>query len=248
MKGSLPASMLAVIEMYLHMWLRIYYLVDRFLVPNRFMQAKLTGAGYPAHKIVRLRNPLHMEKYTASDQLGDHILYFGRIDPEKGVMTLVQAMTRLPRLKLIVVGDGTLFGEISDWVRDNKVDNVEFVGAKWREALKPYLHKARLVVVPSVWYEPSPMVIYQALATGKPVIGSNIGGIPDLLTDETGLLFEPGDAQDLAEKIEMLAFDDKRLRSMGRAARRWAEVNLDPERYYGSLMQLYSQVIEDKVK
>jgi glycosyltransferase involved in cell wall biosynthesis len=68
------------------------------------------------------------------------------------------------------------------------------------------------------------------------------------LTEETGLLFQPGDVEDLVAKLESLAFDEGRLRAMGGAARRWAEVNLDPERYYGSLMQLYSQVIEDEAR
>jgi glycosyltransferase involved in cell wall biosynthesis len=245
-KSSLPASLLAMVEMYLHSWLKIYYLVDRFVVPNRFVETKLLKAGYPAQKIVRLLNPLDLTAYTPTYEFGDYILYFGRVDPEKGVMTLVQAMKRLPKLRLIVVGDGTQFEEIDRWVRDNRVDNVEFVGVQWGDALVPYLSRARLVVVPSIWYEPSPMVIYQALATGKPVIGSNIGGIPDLLSEETGLLFDPSDVGDLADKIASLALDDERLHSMGRAARHWAEVNLDPERYYRSLMRLYSQVIEEK--
>jgi glycosyltransferase involved in cell wall biosynthesis len=247
-KGSLFASFLAMLEMYLHGWLRIYHLVDRFIVPNRFMEAKLLGAGYPIQRIVKLLNPLQLADYTASYTFGDYILYFGRVDPEKGVTTLVQAMRRFPNLRLIVVGSGTQSEELINWIRKNGVGNVEFVGPKWGDDLIPYLTRARLVVVPSVWYEPSPMVIYQALATGKPVIGSDIGGIPDLLTEETGLLFEPGSVEDLAEKIESLAFDDKRLGSMGRAARHWAEVNLDPERYYDSLMQLYSQVIEEKAR
>jgi glycosyltransferase involved in cell wall biosynthesis len=245
-KGSLAASFLAMIEMYLHGLLRIYHLVDCFIVPNRFIESKLLGAGYPASKIVRLLNPLNLVEYTKADGFDDHILYFGRIDPEKGVMTLVRAMKQIPNLKLVIVGDGSQYEEVGRWVRENRMDNVELVGPKWGDSLTPYLSGARLVVVPSVWYEPSPMVIYQALATGKPVVGSNIGGIPDLLTEETGLLFEPGDVEDLVKKLESLAFDEGRLRAMGGAARRWAEVNLDPERYYGSLMQLYSQVIEDK--
>jgi glycosyltransferase involved in cell wall biosynthesis len=245
-KGSLAGSFLAMVEMYLHGWLKIYHLVDRFIVPDHFVETKLLGAGYPARKIVRMLNPLDLTAYVPSDEFDDYILYFGRLDPEKGVLTLLQAMRRLPKMRLVVVGDGTQLEELDKWVRDNGVCNVEFVGAKWGEALTPYLSRARLVVVPSIWYEPSPMVIYQALATGKPVIGSNIGGIPDLLNEQTGLLFDPGDVEDLAEKIGTLALDDKRLRSMGRAARRWAEVNLDPECYYGSLMRLYSQVIEEK--
>ena len=245
-KESLPASILATAEMYLHRWLRIYDLVDRFIVPNSFMRAKLTKAGYPAEKIVKLLNPLNLGDYAPCYEFENFILYFGRVDPEKGVMTLARAMKQLPKLKLIVVGDGTQFEEVRKWIESNRATNVELVGAKWGEALTPYLSKARLVVVPSVWYEPSPMVIYQALATGKPVIGSNIGGIPELMTPETGLLFEPGDVEDLVNKIASLAFDGQRLRSMGRAARHWAETNLDPERYYHALMQVYVDVIEER--
>jgi glycosyltransferase involved in cell wall biosynthesis len=138
-KGSLPASLLAMIEMYLHGWLRIYQLVDRFIVSNRFMEAKLLGAGYPAGKIIRLLNPLDLAQYTPCYELGDHILYFGRIDPEKGVTTLVQAMRRLPRLKLVVVGDGSQLEQVQEWARNNQADNVELVGAKWGNELTPYL-------------------------------------------------------------------------------------------------------------
>jgi len=245
-KDSLPASVLATLEMYVHGWLKIYHLVDRFIVSSRFMETRLLEAGYPACKLVRLLNPLDLTEYTPSYDFGDYILYFGRLDPEKGVMTLVQAMAQIPEIKLIIVGDGSQLEMIRNWVKDSGIDNIELVGPKWGEELKPYLAMARLVVVPSVWYEPSPMVIYQAFATGKPVIGSNTGGIPDLLTDETGLLFEAGNVEDLVIKIVSLAFDDERLHSMGRAARRWAEVNLDPDCYYDTIMQLYAEVIEEK--
>jgi len=247
-KGSLPASFLAMIEMYLHSLLKIYHLVDFFIVPNRFMEATLLGAGYPAQKIVRLLNPLQLADYTPSYKFGDYILYFGRVVPEKGLMTLVQAMKRFPNLRLIIVGSGTQLEELINWVRGSRVKNIEFVGPKWGDDLMPYLAGARLVVVPSIWYEPSPMVIYQTLATGKPVIGSNIGGIPDLLTEETGVLFQAGNVADLEEKIESLAFYDKRLRSMGCAARHWAEENLDPERYYDTLMEIYAQAIEERLR
>jgi len=245
-KGSWPASFLAMVEMYFHAWLKIYHRIDRFIVPNRFIRTRLIEAGFPAQKIVTLLNPLYLEDYTPSFDFDDYILYFGRVDPEKGVMTLLQAMRDLPHLKLIVVGDGTQLQEALAWCSNQRIDNVRFVGAQWGNALKPYLARARLVVVPSIWYEPSPMVVYQAFAVGKPVIAADIGGLPELITEETGLLFTPGDAYDLAKQIMALAFQEERLHTMGRAARRWAETHLDPEQYYRALMQVYTEALEEK--
>lgn len=247
-KGSLSASALAATEMYLHQAMKIYHLVDRFIVANQFMQNKLLGAGFHPNKIARLNNPLMLSAYKPSYELGDYILYFGRIDAEKGVTTLIQAMQKLPKLKLVVIGDGSVAEEAAGWVKDREIQNVEFVGPKWGSDMLSFLARARLVVVPSIWHEPSPMVIYQSLATGKPVIGARIGGIPDLLPENTGLLFTPGNVDDLAEKISSIAFDDERLRFMGRAARAWAEQAFDPEGWYDSLMEIYTQTLEAKKK
>jgi glycosyltransferase involved in cell wall biosynthesis len=148
----------------------------------------------------------------------------------------------LPNLRLVVVGDGAQLAEISIWAEQHGLTNVEFVGPKWGEELTPILERARCVVVPSEWYEPSPMVIYQSLATGKPVVGARTGGIPELLTPDTGVLFAPGDVDDLATQLDKLAHDAERLRYMGVQARRWAEENLDPERYYHNLMAVYTDV------
>src|SRR5690606_10998471 len=114
-------------------------------------------------------NPLSIEDYQVSTTFGDYILYFGRLDPEKGVSTLLKAMKSLPQLRLVIVGDGSQMTSLKQWVSQNQLKNVDFVGAKWGNELAPYLDSARLVVVPSLWYEPSPYVVYQTFASGKPV-------------------------------------------------------------------------------
>lgn len=241
-KGSLPASFLAMIEMYLHNFMKIYHLVDRFIVSNDFMAQKLLEAGYEKHKIIKLLNPLNLEDYQPSYDSDDFILYFGRLDPEKGVSTLLDAMAKLPSLKLIIVGDGSQMQDLQSQAKNLNLQNVTFVGAKWGKDLATYLTRARLVVVPSVWYEPSPYVVYQSLAYGKPVIGSHIGGIPDLITEQTGRTFEPGNVEELVENLRQTAFDSTLLKQMGIAARQWAEVHFDPTSYYQNLMQIYSSL------
>lgn len=219
--------------------------IDRFIVSNTFLESQLIDAGYPPKKIIRLLNPFQLEVHKPCYEFGNYILYFGRIDPPKGVHILVNAMQQIPQLRLVVVGSGPAMDDTVSWVKDNHLKNIDFVGPKWGSDLVPYLEKARLVIVPSLWNEPSPIVIYQSLATGKPVIGARIGGIPDLITPETGLLVTPGDVDDLVQGIKKLAFDDDRLRSMSRSAREWAEINLDPKKYYRSIIKVYSQVIEE---
>lgn len=245
-KGSLFASTLAAVEMYLHQHLlKVYHHIHRFIIANRFMEERMLGAGYPAAKLARLLNPLDLSEYETSEQRDDFVLYFGRIDPEKGVLPLVQAMQRLPRLRLVVVGDGLQRQACEAEAARLGLSNVAFVGPKWGEELRPYLMRCRLVAVPSLWYEPSPYVIYQALAAGKPVVASRTGGIPDLITPETGRLVEPGDVDDLAEALETLGHDDQKLAQMGRAARAWAEHHLDPQRYYQQLMRVYDEARQE---
>jgi glycosyltransferase involved in cell wall biosynthesis len=125
---------------------------------------------------------------------------------------------------------------------DNGVDNIEFVGPKWGDALTPFLQGCKLVVVPSMWFEPSPYVIYQALGSGKPVVASRIGGIPDLITEDTGRLVDAGSVDGLAEAIAALCADQERLRQMGLAARNWAEEKLSPALYYEQIMKVYEDI------
>ena len=242
-KDSLFASFLGMLEMYLHhSILRIYHKIDRFIVPNQFVEEKMLDAGFARDKLVRLRNPLDLSRIQATHEPGDFVLYFGRVEPEKGVLPLVKCMKKLPGNRLVVVGDGSHLEACRSWARRHRVNNVEFVGPRWGAELEPFLQHCALVVVPSLWYEPSPYVIYQALGAGKPVVASRIGGIPDLITPETGRLVEPGNVDELSEAIGALSGHPAMLREMGRTARAWAEDNLSPDAYYHRIMDVYEDV------
>ena len=242
-KGSLLASTLGMLEMYLHHpVMHIYDKIDRFIVPNRFMEDKMVEAGYSRDKLVRLRNPFDLTSIEASREPGDFILYFGRIEPEKGVLPLVQSMKYLPKERLVVVGDGADLEKCQQQAKDNGVDNIEFVGPKWGDELTPFLQNCSLVVVPSLWFEPSPYVIYQAFGSGKPVVASRVGGIPDMITPETGSLVEPGNVDEIAEAIGSICSDRDKLKRMGIAARQWAETKLSPALYYQRIMEVYEEI------
>lgn len=244
-KNSLSGSALGMLEMYLHQsLLKIYHKVDRFIVPNQFLADKMKEGGYPEDKIIQIRNPFQVESIEPQYKLGKYFLYFGRIEPEKGVFDLVRAMKRLKDQRLVVVGSGSDRDKCSGWARQNRLDNVEFVGPKWGAELKPYLQECLAVVVPSLWHEPSPYVIYQAMAEGKPVIGNRVGGIPDLITEETGRLATPGDIDDLATQMASVCETPEKALSMGKAGRAWAEAMLSPQYYYQRLMEVYSPLLD----
>ncbi len=105
------------------------------------------------------------------------------------------------------------------------------------------------VIVPSEWYENNPRTVLEAYALGKPVIGSRVGGIPELVKDGvTGLTFEPGNVEDLCKKIEyMLSHKDKVL-EMGRNARKLVEEKFNKQKHYRRLMEIYNKAIEETRK
>lgn len=243
-KSSFTGSALGMLEMYLHQsMMKIYHKVDRFIVPNSFMANKMIEGGYPEEKIVKMRNPFDVSDITPTYNDGEYFLYFGRIEPEKGVLNLIKAMKNLPEQRLKIVGEGSDLDNCVNWSKQNNLDNIEFVGPKWGEELTPYLQNCIAVVVPSLWHEPSPYVIYQALAQGKPVVGSRVGGIPDLINSETGRLFNPNDTDDLTTQLQSICDMPGTAATMGRAARAWAEKELSPQHYYERLMEVYKPLL-----
>ena len=122
-----------------------------------------------------------------------------------------------------------------------------FLGYKQGNELQDEIKQSMFVVLPSEWYENNPCTVFEAFALGKPVIGSRIGGIPELVKDgETGLTFEPRNCNDLKEKIEILTQDNEMTVKMGEKARIFVEKELNPKKHYERLMKIYKQVLTDR--
>lgn len=242
-KNSRALSALSAIEMYTHhvLWPVYRKTADVFITENHFMRGLLIEAGFDVQKIRVLPNFVNVADYAPQYSAGNYLLYFGRLVPEKGVATLIEAVRLLP-IKLVIVGDGPHRAELEALVITQSIANVSFVGAKWGTELAEWVKGARAVIVPSEWWENSPMVIYQSFAWGKPVIGSQVGGIIDLITDGVdGFTFEAGQVDDLRDKILRLIFDAEMAVSFGRQARLKAEREFAPEVYYERLMTIYDQ-------
>lgn len=245
-QDSRAASALLALESYIHKWMKWYDHIDLFHVPSTFMGQKLAEGGVAAERIRHLFYTIKINDYPFHPSFQDYFIYFGRLSGEKGLVTLLQAMRDYPGAKLKIVGGGPEEGKLKALAHEMKL-NVEFTGPKHGEELKRIVANARFIIVPSEWYENSPLVIYEAFATGKPVIGADIGGITELITPgKDGYLFPAGDARILRRCIEELDRDDDRIRAFGQAARKKAEAWFAPEQHYEKLLGWYQELLKKK--
>lgn len=243
-KGSTVNSMLNTIEAYTHRILKSYDYVDKFICPSKFYMNKFIEFGIPKEKVVHIPNFVDVSKFNTNYEHEDYFVYFGRLSEEKGINTLIKSMKYVNKSKLIIVGTGPIEKELKEFVVKEKIKNVEFVGFKTGNELENIIKKSRFIVIPSEWYENAPMSIIEAMAYGKAVLGSNIGGIPEFIEDNhTGMIFNTKDEIDLANKINYLIDQEKQTIEMGKNARIRAEKLYDKTVHYEKIMDLYNEVM-----
>ncbi|MFZ0523489.1 MAG: glycosyltransferase [Candidatus Acidiferrales bacterium] len=228
-----------------HRQLKTYHeLVDCSVAATEFSRAKFVAAGFDAKKIVV--KPNFMDQDPGPRQgLGDYAVFAGRLSQEKGVATLVAAWEHVqPGIPLKIVGDGPLRSSLEAQVKKRGLTGITFCGRISRDETIATVKGARFQITPSLWYEGFPMVIVEAFACGVPVLCSRLGGMQEIVADSvTGLHFNPGDAQDLASKVEWAWNHSTELSEMGRAARRKFETDYTAEKNYTRLMEIYEQTV-----
>jgi len=245
-KDSLSFSAASTVEAYFHRVRGTYRKgVHTFCFASEFMARKtLEFWGENSINWRILRNPFDAQASQAHPETRDYLLYFGRLIEEKGVDRLVRAMAQVPQARLVIVGDGPDAGALADLARQLDLTNVEFVGPKWGDELDELLDFSRAVVVPSVWHENFPYVILQAFARGKAVIGTEAGGIPELVRhEEFGFVYPPDDVARLAALLGRAWDEPEATREMGLAAKRWVDDQFNDERFYQSVMEIYQEVV-----
>lgn len=219
---------------------------DKIIVLSVFSEKMHLKSEKFSGKLVRLYNfypNLGNEKVLFVK--GNYILYFGRISSEKGLDLLISAWLMKSRtLDLIIVGSGDLLESLI--LRTKHINSIIFLGFKTGEELTNLIHNSKFVVVPSICYENNPLVIIESYGKGKPVIGSDLGGITEIIQHgETGFLFEPASAIDLSLQIDKVEFmDDAEYIRMSSNARKFSEDNFNEVSHYESLCSIYQQAIE----
>jgi glycosyltransferase involved in cell wall biosynthesis len=178
-------------------------------------------------------------------------LFYGRLAPEKGVMTLINTWKRLSKNVLLkIIGEGAMSAMIKDEIKSNNLSNIEFLGFRKGEELFDYIRNASFVLVPSEWYENNPLTIVEAYSSGKPVIGSNVGGIPELIIEgKTGYLFDMADSAELEQKInEAVTMSDNAYVKMSETAYRFACDKFSEKTHYRELLNIYTEVVHSDLE
>jgi len=238
-KNSLGASLVAMLENYVHRLMRVFRHVDFFISPSDFLRKKFVEYGM-GQKVVTVNNFMDIADCVPCYENKDYYVYLGRLNHIKGVDTLVEAAKRVPEVVLKVVG----VGELKEEFEKQNISNVEFVGFKSGEELKTLTQNAMFAVVPSQWYENFPYSVLEPMAYGKAVIGSRIGGIPELIKDgETGYLFEPHNVDELVSLIKKLSSNNGDIVRMGKNARARVEKEFNQKVHYDKLMEIYQKAL-----
>ena len=246
-KNSVAASAVVAAESYIHRWMKIYDLIDVFHVPSKFLRQKLIEGGFPEEKIWHNFYTINLNDYPFHLKSGDYCIYYGRLSEEKGVLTLLNAMCRLPEAKLLIAGDGPQRTELENFAREKQLNRVQFVGNKNKKEITRLVQNAKFVVVPSEWHDNSPLVIYESFSMGKPVIVSEMGGMPELVDHEiNGLHFKAGDVDGLSASIQRLWHDIELCKKMGIKAREKADREFSPEAHYENIIKIYNTLLGSK--
>jgi glycosyltransferase involved in cell wall biosynthesis len=242
-KDSASLSGVAMIEAILHRLLGTYAKsVSRFVVPSRFYIDKLTQWGFDRSLFSHVPNFVDVDRYQPQYAPGKAFLYFGRLSREKGLATLIRA-TAAANSQLLVAGTGPQMDDLRRLAIEVSA-NVTFLGYLTGDSLRKVIAGARAVVLPSEWYENAPMSVLEAYALGKPVIGAQIGGIPELIRDgETGVSFPSADVTSLTGTLrQIIDTPNSEIENMGRAARRWVEAEFTTTVYWQRLATIYREL------
>jgi glycosyltransferase involved in cell wall biosynthesis len=243
LKGSRALSAVAAFETSLHQLLGSYRnQVDLFVLPSHFHMNKLIEWGLPAHKARYLPNAVDVSGLEPSYTPGKRFVFVGRLSEEKGLLTFVEAVAE-SGVAATIVGTGPQEAELRALVERTGAD-VEFAGYQTGDALFDIVRSARALVLPSECYENAPVVLLEAYGVGTPVLGSDLGGIPELIrSGETGRLATAGDVASFAEQLTaMQELGGTELSEMGRAGRTFTEARFTKQHYLDGLLAIYQEL------
>lgn len=228
----------------LYTWSSFFKIIESYIVLSEFSKDKFVRLGLEKEKMYLKTNFLVTEP-EGDRQDHNYAVFIGRIVDYKGINTLMQTIKINPSFNLKIIGDGPLRKEVCDCA--STYNNVEYLGQLDKSSVFTIINNSSFVIFPSECYENMPMVILESFASSKPVLASKLGAIKEFVVDGVnGVLFEPGNAEDLGAKISYLFSHNEERIEMGRNANRIYRERFSKEKNFQDLMSIYTETINKK--
>lgn len=243
-RGSIARTTLSVTEAYVSKMLGAVEKFDHFISVSHFLRKKMISHGIAKNKISTVHNFVDVSDITPNFSVGEYVLYFGRVHQSKGILTLIKAAASLKQVPLYIVGDGEAMPEVQRIIEQNESEHIHLLGFKQGDELRELILNSICTVLPSEWYENCPMSVLESYAYGKPVIGADIGGIPELIQDGVdGFLVPSGEQDALRERLLWMAEHKNDAVEMGRIGRQKMETEFNADIHYESIMNVYQRFL-----
>ena len=244
-KGSLSMSLAGTIEGYVSKFKQVYDKIDCLIVPSGYIADVYEKDGFDKKKIRVMHNAKRINKINVESwPERKYMIFFGRLSREKGIITLLQAITKINTIPIYIVGEGPEESNIKNFIAEHRLsEKVKLIGYKNGHELTDLIFGSRFAVIPSQTPENCPYGVIEAFACGVPVVGSALGGIPELITEgETGWTFSAGDVQALASVLKMA--ESKAPMLYGNCYRTACE-QFSMEHYCEKVVHAYEEVIKN---
>ena len=243
-KNSMLKSVLGYIEKKYYDLHKIFCKVDCIISPSEFNKNQLLKGKLKCNDITVIHNFVNETEKT-DYTLGDCAFYFGRLSREKGILNLIEAINNIPGARLIIAGDGPERENIQAYIKEHKLENrITLLGYLNQNDIRENIRKCRFVTVPSICFENCPYSILETMEIGKPIIGSKIGGIPELIQDGiNGFTYEHNDVTKLTNILMKLFGNDETVKQFSKNSKQIFIQNYSAEAYYNKLMTVYNKYI-----
>lgn len=246
--GSLLKSTVCTAEFLLRRVHKLYDNVSIFICTSKATYNLMLKSGYKEEKLVLVNNFIDNSFFKIKPEFKNrgYFLYAGRLGKEKGIHYLIEAMTKVPKnIKLHIAGNGPDEEYFKTLAKNFGLNNIEFIGKKTKQEIHEEYKNCIAAILPCNFFETFGLTVVEAFSYGKPVIGSNIGGIPEIIDNGiNGLTFDPENVDELASGIIQLYNNNDMVVEMGKKGRIKAEKLYTPEVYYSNLINVYNSLIK----
>lgn len=241
-RGSSVWTFVSLLEFYYRrLFVRDTKIVRQYILPSLFLLRWTERAGINSDKLTYLPNFIYNDDFDKPSTYEKcYVSYIGRLSSEKGIGTLLEAAKNMKDVKFQIIGDGPLRDYICSEIDRHGLDNVTLRGALYGNELRKARNASLVQVVTSECFENAPLVVLEAMASGLPVVGSNRGGIPELIEDgASGYLFEPGNSDDLEAKLRSVLDDDILRQKMGELGKELFATKFTAKKHLSDILRVY---------